>query len=289
MEDGGVGIGAFSERVGISVDALRAWERRYGLLQPLRTSGGRRLYTTADAAVVAAMRECLAHGMPAAEAARVVLAGRAAEPAPQSFLTDTIGRELESALDEFSDGRAQTALDRLFGGFGVETVIGQVVLPYLRRLGERWERGEISVAHEHFASTVVLGRLHALARNWDEGAGPRALLACPSGELHSCGLLCFALLARAQGWRVTYLGADSPIDSIRAAAEQVRPEIVVLAAVTAPPFARVATELQRLSEEVRAVWLAGAGASARLASSSGCTYVADDPVAAARALSALRT
>ena len=274
-------IGSFSEQVGVSIDTLRAWERRYGLLSPSRTPGGRRLYSEADAAVVARMREALAQGMPAAEAARVARAGSP----PQTFLLDEIARELESALDGFSDSRAQTALDRLFGGFSVETAIGEVILPYLRRVGERWRSGEITVAHEHFATTVVLGRLHALARNWDEGVGPRALLASPPGEQHTCGLLCFGLLARVRGWRVTYLGADSPIDGILTTAEHVDPALIVLAAVREQPYADVADQLPLLSAAHR-VWLAGDGATPQLSEAAGCTYVPDDPVTAARALTA---
>lgn len=277
-----IGIGAFSRSTGVSVDTLRAWERRYGLLEPTRTPSGRRVYSDADAAVVAAMRENMARGMPAAEAARAARAQHA--PAAEHFRLDDIARDLERALESYADGTAQLVLDRLFGGFSVETAVAEVVLPVLRRLGERWSRDEITVGQEHFATSVILGRLRALARNWDDGAGPRVLLACPPGELHSGGLLCFGLLARARGWRVTYLGADTPVDSLAEAARRIEPELIVLAALRTQPLAEAAAALRRLGDG-RAIWLAGAGASQAVAEAAGCHYMPDDLPAAARALS----
>ena len=118
------------------------------------------------------------------------------------------------ALDRFDDAGAQAALDRLIGALSFETVAREVILPYLRELGDRWERGEASVAQEHFASIVIRGRLLALARGWDRGTGPRALLACAPGEQHELGLIVFGLALRQHGWGITYLGADTPIETL---------------------------------------------------------------------------
>ena len=98
-----------------------------------------------------------------------------------------------------------------------------MLVPYLRELGERWEHGEVSVAQEHFASNLVRGRLMALARSWDRGAGPRALIACAEGELHDLPLLSFGLVLRGHGWRISYLGADTPVASIVDAAMTLTP------------------------------------------------------------------
>ena len=72
----------------------------------------------------------------------------------------------------------------------------------------------MSVAEEHFATNVVRGRLLGLARNWSSGGGPVAVLACPPGELHDLGLICFGLLLRERGWRIAYLGPDTPIETV---------------------------------------------------------------------------
>ena len=73
VEGGPVRIGEFARRVGVNPELLRAWERRYGLLRPIRSSGGFRLYTADDAERVARMRRALDDGMSAAEAARMAL------------------------------------------------------------------------------------------------------------------------------------------------------------------------------------------------------------------------
>src|SRR4029450_11474049 len=104
----------------------------------------------------------------------------------------------------------QAALDGLIATLSFETIAREVVLPYLRELGERWERGEASVAQEHFASIVLRGRLLALARGWDRGGGPRTLLACAPGEQHELGLIVFGLALRGDGWGAAHLGAGPP-------------------------------------------------------------------------------
>ena len=177
-------IGELSRRVGVSDHLLRAWESRYGLLQPVRSSGGFRLYSEADATRVRRMQAHLAHGLSAAEAARAVLGedsgaradpGRAAAPPTASQLSDG----LRQALDAFDEPAAQAVLDRLLSDLSLATVLRDVVLPYLTELGKRWQRGTASIAQEHFASNLLRGRLAGLARSWGDGHGPRAVLACP--------------------------------------------------------------------------------------------------------------
>src|ERR1019366_4956691 len=101
---------------------------------------------------------------------------------------------LRQALDAFDEPAAQAVLDRLVSDLSLTTVLRDVVLPYLTELGGRWERGTASVAQEHFASNVIRGRLAGLARGWGNGHGPRAVLACPPGELHDLALMVFGIV-----------------------------------------------------------------------------------------------
>ncbi len=100
------------------------------------------------------------------------------------------------------------------GMITLETLLREVVLPYLRELGARWERGEASIAQEHFATAVLRGRLLGMARGWGLGIGPMAVLACLPGEHHDLGLIAFGLALRARGWRIVYLGPDTPIETV---------------------------------------------------------------------------
>jgi DNA-binding transcriptional MerR regulator len=278
-------IGEFSRRVGVSVDLLRAWERRYGLPQPARAPGGRRLYTGEDELKVAAMRRAIARGMPAAAAARHALAEAGSEDAGAraNGQLGEIADRLRDALDRFEETVAQEELDRLFGGYTADTALGAVVLPYLHDLGERWARDEITVGSEHFASNLVHGRLLSLARNWDAGHGPRAVLACPSGELHTIGLLAFGLALRGRGWRITYLGADTPAAALAHVAGAVRPAWIVLSSVEPDVFHRQGSEIAELAEATP-VAIGGAGASPELASRCRATLLERDPVTEAAAL-----
>jgi MerR family transcriptional regulator, light-induced transcriptional regulator len=250
-------IGELSRRSGVSPDLLRAWERRYGLLDPTRSSGGLRLYSESDLQRVLAMQKQLAAGLAAAEAASAAT-GQVSERETTADTADARDR-LDAALLDFDDARANAAFDSLVARFSLDTTLGEVVLPYLHDLGERWERGEISVAQEHFASSLLRGRLLGLARGWGQGLGPTALLACAPGEQHDLGLIAFGLALRARGWRVLYLGPDTPLDSLAEAARSVQPDIVVVSAVDPRSLSALSDDLIEFAREHR---LAVGGAAA---------------------------
>lgn len=276
MPEGLLRIGEVARRAGVSTAALRAWERRYGLLEPTRTDAGYRLYSAADVARVQAMQAYLADGLSAAEAAGLARTGA---PTPTPPPADHAA-ELWACLDTFDNARAQLAFDRLIGEFSVETVVREAVLPYLRMLGERWSVGDASVAQEHFASTFLRERLLALARGWDGGVGPRAILACPPGERHDLGLVVFGLALRGRGWRVTFFGADTPIDTLAAASAHLQPHVVVLAAVASEPLEAVADGIASLARD-HSVFLAGGGADEELAERIGARLLQAGPLEAA--------
>jgi MerR family transcriptional regulator, light-induced transcriptional regulator len=293
-------IGELSRRVGVSTHLLRAWEIRYGLLEPIRTSGGFRLYSAADESRVRRMQAQLARGLSAAEAARAVLADeadadrdvRAADTGVQpSFNRDDLAglrSGLRDALDALNEPAAQAALDRLLTDFTVEAVLRDVVVPYLRDLGERWERGSATVAQEHFASNVIRGRLSGLARGWGQGGGPQAILACPPDELHDQALAVFGIALHRAGWRIRYLGASTPLEDLRRVVDETRPNLVVLAAVTRARFSGIVPELAALGA-IAPLALAGAGATARLADEVGARLLESDPVTAAEQIGSAGT
>ena len=153
-------IGELSRRLGVSDHVLRAWERRYGVLRPVRSPGGYRLYSQSDEIRLRRMQAHLARGMSAAEAARAALS-EAPDQASQeeggalSHGLAAAAHALEQSLDDFDEPRAQAVLDRLLADFTVETVLREVVMPYLHELGERWAQGRTTVSGEHFASNLL--------------------------------------------------------------------------------------------------------------------------------------
>jgi MerR family transcriptional regulator, light-induced transcriptional regulator len=258
METGLLRIGELSRRSGVSPDLLRAWERRYQLLRPTRSVGGLRLYSAEDLERVRAMQQHLAEGLAAAEAAALATSTRT-HAKEVALAPEDVRRLLDEALTAFDDARAQGIFDSLLSTATLDTTISAVVVPYLHELGERWERGEVSVGQEHFASNVLRGRLLGLARGWGRGVGPRLVLACAPGEQHDLGLISFGLALRARGWRVVYLGADTPLASVADAANASDAVFVVVSAVDAERFEPYAAELRELAQSHR-LCLAGVGA-----------------------------
>jgi len=277
-EKGRLRIGELSKRVGVSPELLRAWETRYGLVDPERTPGGLRLYSKDDEQRVIEMRRQIAAGLSAAEAARVALRALATPASMERLLSD-----LDSTLAALDEPAAQAALDRTFQSLDLETALARVILPYLHDVGERWAATDVGVEQEHFASNVIGGRLRTLARGWGEGDGDCALLACPPGEQHELGLLCFGLLLREAGWRIAYLGADTPPVDVATAIPELSPALVVFGAIIAQRFIDAADGIRALSAQTR-VAIGGAGASKALAESLGAELLANDMVAAARAM-----
>jgi MerR family transcriptional regulator, light-induced transcriptional regulator len=276
-------IGELSRRLGVSDHLLRAWESRYGLLQPARSPGGFRLYSQADESRVRRMQAHLAEGLSAAEAARAALrgadpaSGRPEEAALPALADSDPGAALRRALDAFDEPAAQAALDRLLADLSIPAVLRDVVLPYLVDLGERWERGMASVAMEHFATNLIRGRLAGLARGWGGGRGPRALLACPPGEMHDLALMMFGIVLHGNGWRIDYLGANTPAGEIARTADVSRPDLVVLAATRPEALEPLREDLAALARSVPLA-LAGVGATPQIAAAVGARLMTGDPV-----------
>ena len=280
---GSVRIGELSRRTGVSPELLRAWEQRYGLLRPARSEGRFRLYTDEDEQRVRAMRTFIAEGLSAAEAAARALAAEPGGPPARGPVVAEIGLELRGALDAFDSERAHIALDRLLAAVSVETALAEVLLPYLRDLGDRWSRGEASVAQEHFASNLVRGRLLGLARDWSRGAGSALVLACPPGEEHDLGLIMFGLAAARRGRRIVFLGADTPIATIADAVAATRPAAVVLATSRVDPLRTDREELRTLAARVH-VLVCGAGAFPDDVAAMGGAVLPGGPLDAAMAI-----
>ncbi len=276
-ESASLRIGEFARRVGVSADVLRSWERRYGVLNPHRSEGGFRLYSDADAARVAVMRRALDRGLSAAEAAHVALH----EPSrpDHGVLGDATARLL-AAIRGYDEAEMHAILDESLEAFGIEAVLRDLVLPTLHRVGAEWAAGRLEISQEHFASHLIRGRLLSLARLWGRGGGPLALLACAPGEAHDISLLAFGLVLRSHGWRILFLGADTPIDTVIDAARDTRPSAAVFASFDA---ARLEAQSDGLAElgVIAPLMLSGPGVPDALCSRLGARRLRGGVVAAA--------
>ena len=316
-------IGELSRRVGVSTGTIRAWERRYALLEPRRTDAGYRLYTAEDEARLRELTRLRDQGVATAEAARLAreyphlpgetrhgtvaagqvapsqagarVAGRAASseagagasvPAPPRVLVDEerVDR-LAAALEAFDDRRANALLDEALAEMSLRAFLEGLVLPLLREVGDRWKRSEASTAQEHFTTSLLRGRLLGLGRGWGSGSGPLAMLACPSGERHDLGLVSFGLLLHEQGWRIAFFGQDTPAVSLRDTADSLSPQAVVVSAVDSRRFRDSVDELTAIAKAWD-LFVGGAGASRRFANRVGATVLEGEPSFGASVLQA---
>jgi DNA-binding transcriptional MerR regulator/methylmalonyl-CoA mutase cobalamin-binding subunit len=280
IDTGALRIGEFARRVGVSPELLRAWERRYGLLQPIRTDGGFRLYTDDDAERVERMKRALDEGLSAAEAARRALA----QERPTEGALEAARERLVAAAHDYDETALHAVLDDALARFSLETVLAELVIPALREIGAEWERGQLEIGQEHFASNLVRERLLALARLWGRGGGPLAILACAPGERHDIGLIAFGLVLRSHGWRILFLGADTPLATLRRAVDQTDPRLVLVSSMDGALLEAAGSDLRRLGRSAPLV-LSGAGASEELCARLRLERLDGDLVAAAGAVS----
>lgn len=295
-------IGELAERVGVSAHTLRAWERRYGLLSPQRTPSGYRMYSHADERRARSVRDLVEQRVPASQAVARVLAaerGALAPPAADAFTAPDqgapdqgapdrgepdrgepdrgaqggatrpaatgatrFGADFRAAVLDYDDAAAQEALDQLLRDVSIDLAIEQEILPFLADLGERWAAGEVAVSHEHFASQLIRRRLGAFSTTWSHGSGPVAMLAALPTEHHDIALLSLGVLLGRAGWRVRYLGADTPVEDVARAAQTIRPDAIVLSTTRPETVAAHRDAIARVAQR-HPVWLGGRGAADR--------------------------
>lgn len=235
---------------GLKPDTIRAWERRYGLPEPDRTSGGHRLYSELDIATLKWLVARKAEGMTISKAVglwrqqeqaghdplrEMPLIGDRPATGPPSLEP---GRSLEQARQAwvqaclaYQEGQADQVIAEAFAEFPVETVCTAVLQRGLAEIGDLWYANQVSVQQEHFASELATRRLEALI-----SAAPRPhrtstiLVSCATHEDHTFAPLLLVLFLRRRGYQVIYLGADVPLEHLEASLQQVEPAIVALTA-----------------------------------------------------------
>jgi DNA-binding transcriptional MerR regulator/methylmalonyl-CoA mutase cobalamin-binding subunit len=226
---------------GVNPITLRAWERRYGLLQPQRTPSGQRLYTDADVERIRKVLALTRDGVAIGQAKQALDAETPiSSPAPDKGPWPGYRRRFATAIAAFDESALEAIYDEALALHSVNTVDRMLLLPMLADLGMRWDKVTGGVAEEHFFSAYLRNKIgarfhHRRARE----VGPKILLACGPGELHEIGLLLFALAAHEVGFRVVLLGANVPLRETAAAAHRTRCDAVVISSTMdggAPQF-----------------------------------------------------
>ncbi|MGK2965894.1 MAG: MerR family transcriptional regulator [Tepidiformaceae bacterium] len=250
-EPAGYRIAAVVKMTGVGVHTIRAWERRYGVPVPDRSTGGHRLYSGADIDAIRRMAALARDGMSLPSAARLVLTGG---PAAAALAPTTLSERRErliSALLSFDEPAAAAIWGDVLAISDVVRAMEDLAVPVLREIGDRWHRGEATVAQEHFATQFIRARLDTLSRQFPAPrTAPAVLLTCLPGERHEVALLMLAVLVRHRGLRPVYLGADVPLDTIVRTALDLPAAVIAVHALAPESGALVrdlATQLNALS------------------------------------------
>jgi hypothetical protein len=247
-----LGIKAVSELIGVPAPTIRSWERRYALLTADRSAGGHRLYREDDLVVLRRMRDEVAGGRAAVDAAAIAAAG-----------TSGTAEGLRGAVLAHAgrlDGRAITAtLDRARDLLGLDRVVDDVLMPAMREIGRLWSVGERDVAHEHAATAAVHAWLARVRLDAPPPSEPgRVVLACGPHDAHTLALDCLATLLEHRGVDFRLLAARTPADSLVLAVHQAEATAAVVVSYLARCRPAAVLAIRGVAQTPARIYYAGA-------------------------------
>ena len=273
-------IGVVAERTRLSQDVLRVWERRYSVVEPGRSPTGQRLYSDADIERLRMLSLATQSGrtisqvasLDTDELARMVREDEEARGVAREAAQDTepVADVITPAMERIlalDPAGLDSLLRRALLSSGMSAFVGSIAAPLLTRIGNEWHAGRLTPAHEHLASAiihrVVTAAMHAVPA---VAGAPNFVLATPAGERHEIGAVLAAATASADGWRITYLGADLPAADIADAATRAGAQAVGLSVIYVADRSHVLDEIRTVRGRLPASvpLLIGGGASAAL-------------------------
>ncbi len=230
-----------AQRTSLSSHVLRAWERRYGVVAPVRTEGGQRLYSDNDIERLSLLQGLTVRGGAISQLARLPIEELRRQAQSQPIQSPQLARDDAAelwraramvAVQALDAGALRSELGRAALALGLPTFFDQLVAPLLHDVGARWREGTLGIAHEHLATVVVREVLGWVRDSADTlASAPQLIVATPANQMHEGGALLVAAAAAAEGWRVTCLGANLPGEDIAAAAMRTGARAVALSVI----------------------------------------------------------
>ena len=245
-EEAKYNIKAVSQKTEIQAVTIRAWERRYGLLEPHRAENGYRLYSERDIAVLEWVKKQVDTGIVISSVVAEFNQAIHTQKWPEAVISDKgpipckkvgipdielLTSQLTTALIRIDEHMASDIFSEVLGSVRLIQLFESVLNPVLVEIGARWERGEIVVAVEHFASNLIKGKVQAIYHSLPfHPSGPKILVGCAPDELHEIGSLMFVTLLRDSGYRTEFLGPDIPLDDLALYVGEEKPRMLIIAA-----------------------------------------------------------
>jgi DNA-binding transcriptional MerR regulator len=263
-------IKAVAQATGLTVETLRAWERRYGVVSPVRDSNGRRVYRPEDVLRLRRLREGTERGHPISRLAPLsderltALLGAPADERARGAADAFVQRILEAA-EQFRTAECEQAVTLAVAVLPPQRLVSEVLQPLLTEVGNRWHRGEFAISQERLVSKVVSRHIRLMLDTYDRAARRETVLfATLPGERHELGLLMSAMLCASHGFKVHYLGTDLPAVEIARFAREVGASVVALSVVLQQRVDELPAELAALADALpagTAIWLGGSAAA----------------------------
>ena len=254
-----------AQRTGLSPDVLRAWEKRYSVVQPLRSDGGQRLYTDADLERLSLLARAIAGGrnigqisdLPLGELQNLITADET-ERANSSRTAQ--GRQLRAscflslamnAVSQLDMFELEEVLRRATMHLSTVVAIDEVIVPLLHEVGKKWASGEITPAHEHLGSVAVRRVLAWMQSSAVVPANaPVAVVGTPADQRHELGAKIVATTTSYESWKVVYVGSDLPAESIAVATKQSGARLISLSLIYPTTCPHMLEQLKAIRELV---------------------------------------
>ncbi|MGM0845990.1 MAG: MerR family transcriptional regulator [Bacillota bacterium] len=226
-------IKAISNMLGIQPGTLRAWERRYKMIAPVRNESGHRLYSDEHLHILKWLVSKVEQGFTISQAVSLLDKQDLTEETNDESQTGNrlhdLSEELLQALLEFDETKAHQLMNRAFSMYTIDKVVIDVLGTLLVRIGDLWEHNKITTAHEHFATAVLRTRISTLMQTFPHnGLLPKVVTVCGPGEHHELGLLMFTLYVRRKGFEVIYLGSSIKEEDMEVVIDIVQPRFLFL-------------------------------------------------------------
>lgn len=236
-------IRVVAQRTGLTTATIRAWERRYDAVRPRRSEGGQRLYTDHDVERLRTLKELTGAGRAISlvaglsdDAAAELLSEDRAQSVTESL--GAAGQEPEGWIEQaYRQVQAMDAIGleqtlwRAVMNLDARSFLDEVVAELLELIGSEWVEGRITPAQEHLASDVLDRVLEGLFDRSRSSEGPVLVVATLPGERHGLGARLVSVAAMLEGWSVTYLGTDLPVEDLVASAGLLRASAVAISVV----------------------------------------------------------
>lgn len=247
-------------KTGITAHVIRAWEKRYGAIEPGRTDTNRRLYCEEDIHRLELLGKLTKAGhsigtiakLPTGELENLI--GEINKTAGTKTHGERWDKSLYlkiglQAIEDLDEKGLEEILSRASVDLSQPELIQEVIMPMIKKIGDNWKNGSIRIYHEHLASSVIKTFLYNLTGGYKvEQNAPQIVIATPIGQMHELGALLAASAAASEGWRVTYLGSNLPAEEIAAAVKQSKPKALALSLVYPPDDPKVNIELTKLEK-----------------------------------------